>query len=179
MADEPYDKLQCGMISDEGHSTLTSDIQSADRTSLLKKHAFQADQDVLFINNYVFEHCENPDATISYPPEPGLPEDFLCVKSVGIHASALSVDVEDGEIVWGKQLRFILTTFPSVQIVLVLTTTVLDMYRPSACPLPYEVFHQAEAIDPKDLSRLGVVDSPGHGKICPTTGRTDNFVIRA
>ncbi|KAJ4417554.1 hypothetical protein N0V82_006113 [Gnomoniopsis sp. IMI 355080] len=157
---------------------------------------FEADKDIMFIPNYVFEHYEKANATVLYVYEEGLPESLLFVQRVGIHANALSIETiqegrirnfegnqaqpdEVGDVIWGKQLRFILQNFPSIQVILVTTTTVLDMYRSKACPLPYEMFHQIEAINPADRRRLGIMDDQQHTKVYPKTGRSSNFVIDA
>lgn len=159
-----------------------------------QKKDFEAGKDIIFIPNYVFEHCENKDATLHYVPENGAPSSLLLVECVGIHASALSVATNQngdikineckessvhamGDIVWGKQLRFILRNFPSVQIILVTATTVLDMYRPNSCPLPYQLFHQIEAIDPVDRSKLGINEE--QTQTCTKTRHSADFVLKA
>lgn len=150
----------------------------------------------MFIPNYVFDHYEQKTATVLYVSEAGLPESLLSVQRVGIHASALFADLnqegkirndkgkqaepdEVGDIIWGKQLRFILQNFPSIQLILVTTTTVLDTYRPRACPLPYEMFHQIEAVDLADRRRLGIMNDQQDTNVCPKTGRATNLVIQA
>lgn len=160
------------------------------------KNDFEAAQDIIFIPNYVFEHCENEEATWYYVPENGGPSSLLLVECVGIHASALSVarSQQDnfynsnsnefsalgmGDIVWGKQLRFIMRNFPSVQIILVTATTILDMCRPKSCPLPYQLFHQIEAIDALDRAKLGILDKEDQSQTCPTTVHETDFVLKA
>lgn len=161
-----------------------------------EKIKFEADKDIIFIPNYVFEHCENKDAKLHYVPENGAPSSLLLVECVGIHASALSkvTSQEDkiqnnackesaaqemGDIVWGKQLRFIMRNFPSIQTILVTATTVLDMYRPSSCPLPYQLFPQIEAIDAADRGRLGILDNEEHIETCSRAGHDNGFVLKA
>lgn len=121
---------------------------------------------------------------------------MLLVECVGINASALPVATrkEDkiqnnerkespgqklGDIVWGKQLRFIMLNFPSIQTIVVTATTVLDMYRPSSCPLPYQLFHQVEAINAVDRGRLGILDNEKYTRACLETGYNTDFVLKA
>lgn len=165
-------------------------------TQAQAKNDFEAAKDVVFIPNYVFEHCENKDATLYYVPENGCPSSLLLVECVGIHASALSVPrkqedkfqnserkdfsaQELGDIVWGKQLRFIMRNFPSVQIILVTATSILDMYRPKSCPLPYQLFHQIEAINALDRAKLGILDEEVQTQTCPMTAHDTDFVLKA
>lgn len=161
-----------------------------------KEKNFEAGKDIIFIPNYIFEHCENKDATLHYVPENGAPSSLLLVECVGINASALSMAMrqedeiqnneqkesaghEMGDVVWGKQLRFIMRNFPSIQIILVTATTVLDMYRPSSCPLPYQLFHQVEAINAIDRGRLGILDNEESTKVCLKTCDNTNYVLKA
>lgn len=118
--------------------------------------------DMLFINNYVFEHCENTDATISYVSDGGLPKTLALVRHVAVHASCLSVAREPDDFAWGKQLRFILRNIPRVATITILATAVFDIPRPSTCPLPYELF-DIEAVGLGDRARLGIVDHQDTG----------------
>lgn len=191
---------QCGTRVDNTRNAHFAKESWLSEKGQAKTKCFQADKDIMFIPNYVFEYCENKNVTLlSYIPEGGLPESLLRVEGVGIHASALSGEYHDGgkisnsqgketpphevgDIVWGKQLRFIMKNFPSIQVILVTTTTVLDMYRPKTCPLAYELFHQIEAIDPDDRGRLGIMNGQRHSQFCPTcptTGRATDFVLTA
>lgn len=135
----------------------------------------------MFINTYVFDHCENPNVIIDYPAyDDALPTTLAFVRNVAIHASCLSKQLDEEDEVWGKQLRFILSNFPSIKKIHILATAVLDTTRPSACPLPYEVF-TTEAIGLDDRMRLGIVESLEDLKMCPPDPgkRPGNFVIQA
>ncbi|KAF3768118.1 hypothetical protein M406DRAFT_70214 [Cryphonectria parasitica EP155] len=138
---------------------------------------FISNYDLMFIHNYVFEHCENPDATIYYIHEDYLPSTINLVEHVAIHASALSIKKDDLDWVWGTQLRFILRNFPNVRSITLVATTVLNTARPPTCPLPYETI-DIEAIDVSDRRRLGLDEGPGAVKLCPETQQPGNFVIQ-
>lgn len=141
---------------------------------------FRANTDIMFINNYVFEHCENPHVSIDYLTyNDVLPTMLTLVQNVAIHASCLLLELDEGDEVWAKQLRFILSNFPNVKRIHILATAVLDTVKPSACPLPYEVF-TTEAIGLGDRMRLGILEDPEDLKMCPRQGeRPGNFVIQA
>lgn len=133
--------------------------------------------DMLFINNYVFEHCEAPDATISYVPDRGLPKTLTLVRHVAIHASCLFVARDPDDIMWGKQLRFILRNFPKIVTITVVATAIFDIPRPSTCPLPYEFF-DIEAVALDDRARLGIMDHQDIGLDLYTTsdGPADSLI---
>lgn len=91
--------------------------------------------DMLFIDDYVFEYYERPDAEIVFDKGASLPETLGVVEKVAINASSLSQSKEKDDI-WFKKLRFILQNFPSVRAITVLTAVVLDMASPVSMPKP-------------------------------------------
>lgn len=109
--------------------------------------------DMIFIDNYVFEHCERPDAMIGFDIDGGLPETLDVVEKVAIDASSLSQSEEKDEI-WCKKLRFILRNFPKVKAITVLATVVLDIASPSSMPKPMYFM---------DLGNTSVQDRMRHG----------------
>lgn len=113
--------------------------------------------DIMFIPNYVFEHCEDHRATIYYIPDDELPKVLTSIRHVAVHANCLSIAKDPDDDLWGKQLRFILCSFPNVETVILIATVVLDTTGPSACPLPYEIA-TIESIALSDRARLGIVD---------------------
>lgn len=143
---------------------------------------FMRDTDIMFINNYVFEHCESRGATVDYAPDGALPTVLASVKHVAVHASCLSAGAGagPGDSPWGRQLRFILGNFPGVETITVVATAVLDAARPGACPLPYEML-SIEAVALSDRARLGIVDDRGELETYSRTasGRPGNFAIQA
>lgn len=143
------------------------------------KDIFRRENDIMFINNYVFEHFENPEAMIGYVADETLPISLTFVKHVAIHASCLSMEIGPEDYTWGKQLRFILCNFPDVETITMIATTVLDTsIPPSTCPLAYEIL-SIDAISLSDRARLGIVDDPKDVKLATASGMTADSVIQS
>lgn len=165
--------------SEQDSSPDVNELSTNDLITDKTRRPFQPDLDLLFINNYVFEHCESPDATIYYTPdEETLPKSLDLVEHVAINASSLSMEKDELDSVWGKQLRFILSNFPSVLTITVIATTVTNLPRPLTCPLPYESF-DPEAVSLDNLRRLGIENDFENVKLCFETKRPGNFAIQA
>lgn len=143
------------------------------------QNVFRRETDITFINNYVFEHFENPEAVISYVADESLPTSLTFVKHVAIHASCLSMETGAEDHTWGKQLRFMLSNFPDVETITMIATTVLDTSIPTGtCPPAYEIM-SIDAISLGDRARLGIVDDPEDVEIATASGVTADSVIRS
>lgn len=125
--------------------------------------------DMLFIDNYVFEHYERPDVEIGFDTGGGLPGTLKVVEKVAINASSLSHSKEKDDI-WLKKLRFILRNFPKIRAITVLTTVILDMASPASMPKPIYFM---------DVGNTSVHDRIRHGiltgdelKVYPTDPET-------
>lgn len=112
---------------------------------------FNPECDMIFIDTYVFEHCERADAIISFDVENGLPENLEGVLNVAIDARSLSLDRHD---VWHKKLRFILRYFPKVKRITVVATVVLDIASPDYMTEP--MYHM-------DIQNISIEDRSRHG----------------
>ncbi|KAL1882959.1 hypothetical protein Daus18300_000597 [Diaporthe australafricana] len=117
-----------------------------------KRHFFPP-LDMLFIDNYVFEHYERPDVEISLEADGALPETLDAVQKVAIDASSLSHS-EDKDTIWCKKLRFILRNFPNIRAIIVLAAIVLDMASPASMPQPIYFM---------DIGNASVQDRVRHG----------------
>ncbi|KUI68356.1 hypothetical protein VM1G_04627 [Cytospora mali] len=138
---------------------------------------FDPEWDIIFIDNYVFEYCERPDATIIFDVENGLPNNLAALQNVAIDASSLSMDKND---VWYKKLRFILRNFPMVKRITIIATVVLDIPSPEYMSKP--LYHM-------DIQNVCVQDRMRHGilfgeelqlyRYCKETSRPSDFAIQA
>ncbi|POS72448.1 hypothetical protein DHEL01_v209163 [Diaporthe helianthi] len=109
--------------------------------------------DMLFIDNYIFEHYERPDTKIIFDKDPNLPETLSVVQKVAINASSLSSSKEKDDI-WLKKLRFILQFFPKVQAITILTAVVVDIASTVSMPKPIYFM---------DIANTSIGDRVRHG----------------
>ncbi|KAH8777732.1 hypothetical protein F5883DRAFT_518055 [Diaporthe sp. PMI_573] len=134
--------------------------------------------DMLFIDDYVFEYSERPDAEIIFDRDAGLPKTLGVVEKVAINASSLSHSKEKDDI-WFKKLRFILQNFPNVRAITVLTAIVLDIASPVSMPKPMYFM---------DIGNTSIHDRMRHGILSgdelrmlphdPETLRPSDFVVQ-
>lgn len=143
---------------------------------------FRCETDIMFINNYVFKHSENPEATIGYyVTDETLPTSLTLVKHVAIHASCLSMEVGPEDHAWGRHLRFILCNFPAIETITLVATTVLDTSIPTPSTRPrlaYEIL-SIDAVSPGDRARLGILDDPENVRIAAASGMAADSVIQS
>lgn len=142
-----------------------------------KRHFFPP-LDMLFIDNYVFEHYERPDVEISFEADGGLPKTLDVVQKVAIDASSLSHS-EEKDAIWCKKLRFILRNFPKIRAITVLAAIVLDMASPASMPKPIYFMDIGNA-SVQDRVRHGVLtgDDVGAFPYNPETLRPSDFAMQ-
>lgn len=138
---------------------------------------FDPEWDIVFIDNYVFENCERPDATISFDVEDGLPESLDLPRNVGIESSSLLMDKSD---VWCKKLRFILRNFRMVKRITIIASVVFDDASPNYLSKT-SYFTDIQKVSLEDRIRHGILfgQELQLNPYCPKTLRASDFAIQA
>lgn len=178
-----FNGIHLGTVADQTHSDGT------DKSQVHDDKAFNPESDILFIENYVFKHCEDPNATtITLNAGDGLPGSLTSILNVAVDATSLSMERHD---VWHKKLRFILRHLPRVRRITVAATVVLDTASPAPMGGGWRrrpvCLMDIQNVAAEDRSRLGILFGDGGCRgdvgVAPVcdgeTGRPGDFVLRA